>query len=583
MRRAAGADKPLLLTLALLAMASAGTRAEVAMTLLDGMSRAPRTGTVTGVDTLELHAARGEWEPLQVVLSGTPEELRKAAVEAAALTGPDGAKIPAPQIFREHFVRVSKSTPMSPLEPGDYPDALVPQDFPRQPLPAEKQVNQPFWVDVFVPYGTPAGRYEGRVKVAGKGGRSLAYQVQVHGFDMPVTPRLRTSIMTVWRRVAEVHGFDRNQEPPSAALSALLDQYYDLMARHRLAVDQTYPTYPEPGSGRLNEERVEAGMRKHLLHRHASTLGLPVWREWPFADPLGKDREAAMDYAARWMKLTNKLHCGGRGYVIMGDLDEPNSAAAYAEVRRWGEFFNEAENRHQVRIPLLVTEQPTPDDGWWGRLDGSVDIWVPHFGQVWQDLEDPKGPKDIARRLKAGDEVWCYAALVQMPEAWEKAHDRPKRLTAGNPPVWCLDYPAMNHRVVAWVMPRHGLTGLCYWDTLYASPGVDVWTDAGNFLHPSGDVYNGDGSYIYPATKKRHGRDMPVASIRLKWLREMAEDYDYLMLARDAGLEKDALELTATFARGFGDWEDSPAKLQAARQKLAALLEAKEQAKGGAR
>ena len=68
---------------------------------------------------------------------------------------------------------------------------------------------------------------------------------------------------------------------------------------------------------------------------------------------------------------------------------------------------------------------------------------------------------------------------------------------------------------------------------------------------------------------------MPIASIRLKWLREMAEDYDYLMLAKDLGLEKEALELAGTFARGFGDWEDDMPKLYEARSQLTALIVAK--------
>jgi len=552
-----------------LAFIAMTAQAEITLAQMDAMTRVSRTESVTSTQ-IELDAARGEWEALQVIISGTSEDLKGITLEATPLTGPEGKVIAAPTILREHYVKVTKSTPMSPLPAGDYADALVPQDFAWQELPNEKHVNQPFWVEVFVPYGTKAGVYKGDLGV--KGGLRAPISLNVFDFDLPVVPRLRTSIMTVWRRIAEVHGFDRQKEPPSPELCALLDQYYDLLTQHRLSIDQTYPTYPDGATGMLDEARVEAGMRKHLLQRHAGTLGLPLWPEWPFADPLGKDRAAAMSYTAAWMKLMKKLRCESRGYVIMGDLDEPNDADGYAKVRRWGAFFNEVEAVHQVRVPLLITEQPTPDKLWWGRLEGAVDIWVPHFSQVWQDMEAPNGKRDIARRLKAGDEVWCYAALVQMPEDWEKLHGKPSQLTRANPPVWCLDYPAMNHRVPAWVMPRHGLTGLCYWDTLFVSPGVDVWADAGSFQHPDGDVYNGDGSYLYPATKKRHGVDMPVASIRLKWLREMAEDYDYLMLARDLGLVKEALALAATFARGFGDWDDDMGRLYTARRKLAELI-----------
>ncbi|TDU68081.1 uncharacterized protein DUF4091 [Prosthecobacter fusiformis] len=550
-------------------------RAELKVSLADAMTRVSRTEVRAPMQVMELLTGRGEWEAMQIVVGGPPEEVKEAVVEATALVGPEGVTIPAPMLLREHYVKVTKSTPMSPLPAGEYADALVPLTFAWQKLPEVKHVNQPYWVDVFVPYGTKPGVYKGELRVLGPGRVFLAtrqYSVRVMDFDLPVVPRLRTSIMTIWRRIAEVHGFDREKEPPEPELLVLLNEYYDLLAQHRMSIDQTYPTYPDGATGKIDEAKVEAGMRKQVLHRHVSTLGLPIWPEWPFRDPLGKDRTEAMSYVAKWMKILKKLRNEDRGYVIMGSLDEPNDNEAYAKVRRWGDFFNEVEAVHGVRVPLLVTEQPTPDNWWWGRLDGNVDIWVPHFSDVWRDMESPNGKRDIARRLAAGDEVWCYAALVQMPEEWEAAKGNPKQLKAGNPPVWCLDYPAMNHRVLAWVMPRHGITGLTYWDTLFASPGVDVWEDAGSFHHTEGRVYNGDGSYIYPATQKRHGAHMPVASIRLKWLREMADDYDYLMLAKDLGLEKEALELGATFARGFGDWEDDMGKLYDARRKLAELI-----------
>jgi hypothetical protein len=76
---------------------------------------------------------------------------------------------------------------------------------------------------------------------------------------------------------------------------------------------------------------------------------------------------------------------------------------------------------------------------------------------------------------------------------------------------------------------------------------------------------------------------MPVASIRLKWLREMCDDYDYLMLARDLTLEKPALKLAESFARGFGDWNDDMAQLYTARRAIAALIVQNPAKLGGAR
>lgn len=552
------------------------------ISLCDAMTRIPREGVPPSAQTFALHAARGEWEALQIVVTATTEQLKTIDVRASGIACNDSdALLPAPLVFREHYVRVSKSTPMAPLPPGDYADALVPLDMPAQEISGDKIVNQPFWLDVFVPYTAAAGDYFGEVRFNLAAGTELiaVYTLKVWDFDLPVVPSLRTSIMTTVRRVAEVHGLEYKDNTPSLVHAGLLNEYYDLFAAHRLSVDQICGSYPDAGTGKLDEDKVERALRKHLLHRHCSTIGLPLWPQWPFADPLGKDREAAMSYVAQWMKLLAKIRCESRGYVIMGDLDEPNDAAAYENVRRWGAFFNEVEKKHGIRVPLLITEQPAPEKAVWGNLHGSVDIWVPHFSSVWQDMEWAGGRHEIAQRRQAGDEVWAYAALVQMPDEWEKQHGHPKELHSSFPPVWALDYPPMAHRVTGWLLPKHGITGLTYWDTLFAADGVDVWSDAGTFKTPDGAVYNGDGSYIYPATEKRHGRHAPVASMRLKWLRETAEDYDYLTLARQFGLHDEAQRLTASFARGFGDWDNNPGMLMDARHQLGVMLETAHQRK----
>ncbi len=560
-----------------LAVAASTAAQPVKVSFCDGMTRISREGATPTTSTNALYAARGEWEPLQIIVSATPEQLKTMQVRATGIAKNDSdVLLPSPTVLREHYVRVSKSTPMAPLPPGEYADALVPLDMPAQELSGTAVVNQPFWVDVFVPYTAGAGAYTGEVQFEfADGMKAIAsYTLNVWDFDLPVVPALRTSIMTTVRHVAEVHGLEYKDGAPSLAHAGLLNAYYDLLAEHRLSVDQIYGSYPDASTGKLDEDKVERALRKHLLHRHCNSIGLPIWPQWPFNDPLGKDRAAAMSYVAQWMKLLAKIHCEKRGYVIMGDLDEPNDAEAYATVRRWGEFFNEVEKKHGARVPLHVTEQPTPAKAAWGSLNGAVDMWVPHFSEVWKDMEWAGGKHDIAMRREAGDEVWAYGALVQMPDSWEQQHGMPKTLTSSFPPVWAIDYPPMAHRIVGWLFPKHGITGFDYWDTIFAAEGVDVWQDAGTFKTPDGEIYNGDGSYIYPATEKRHGRNAPVASMRLKWLRETAEDYDYLMLARQFGLEDDARRLTSSFARGFGDWDDNSGALMDARQQLGALIEA---------
>lgn len=545
----------------------------------DGMTRVSRIEAPKPDLSVSISAARGEWESFQVVVSGPAEKIKGIKLEASPLKGPTAVTIPPATVLREHYVHVTRSTPQAPLPPGDYPDALVPQDFPWQELKTGA-VNQPFWVDVFVPYPTPPGTYTGAITV-GDTAITIPVTVEVFLFELPVTPSLRTSFTASWRRIAEAHGLDGKQGTPSPELAGLVTQYEDLFARHRLSIDQAYSTFPDRPSGKFNETKVETALRKHVLHRHVSAVGLPIAAHWPFLDPLGKDRTAAQNYVAQWLKMLTRIRGESRGYATIPELAEPNTFEAYSDLRRWGEFFNEVEHAQGVRIPFLVKEQPAPDDAWWGRLDGAVDIWAPTLAAAWHDLESPEGKRDIARRLKAGDQVWLNVARLPLPGRPASDGVNPKPQTSGATeklPIWALDFQPVNHRILGWILPLHGITGLTAWETLFASPGVDVWSDAGNSKTSTGVICNGDGSYIYPVTRKNRRTNAPVASIRLKWLRDMAEDYDYLTIARDLGLANEAADLTKTIARGFGDWDADPAKLLATRLKLGELIESKTKA-----
>jgi hypothetical protein len=79
--------------------------------------------------------------------------------------------------------------------------------------------------------------------------------------------------------------------------------------------------------------------------------------------------------------------------------------------------------------------------------------------------------------------------------------------------------------------------------------------------------YNGEGSLFYPGTQA--GFDGPVASIRLKMIREGMEDYEYLKILAAAGDKDYANQLAFSLAHSWTDWDDKPTSLAIAREKLA--------------
>jgi len=131
-------------------------------------------------------------------------------------------------------------------------------------------------------------------------------------------------------------------------------------------------------------------------------------------------------------------------------------------------------------------------------LAGYVDIHVPH--------SDCYEPIYLQQRQAMGDEIWAYVCIsAQRP--WLNC--------------WGIDYPGMDHRLLFWQLFSHDITGFLYWQATYwrESPWDNTLT------YPGG---NGDGSLVYP------GAAGPVASIRWELCRDGTEDYDMLLMLREA-------------------------------------------------
>jgi hypothetical protein len=91
-------------------------------------------------------------------------------------------------------------------------------------------------------------------------------------------------------------------------------------------------------------------------------------------------------------------------------------------------------------------------------------------------------------------------------------------------------------------------------------PAGDPWMNPLNYRQ-----FNGEGSLFYPGADA--SIEGPVASMRLKALRDGLEDYEYLVLAGEAGAAQ-----AASIAKSWTQWETNPAKIAAAREELAKVI-----------
>ena len=135
------------------------------------------------VPAFTISAARNEVEAAQLVVRPTIP-LSRFTIRPGALTGPDGALIPAQnvEVLEVRYVNVVHPTDKSSV-PGLWPDPLPPL---KGPINLEPNKNQPFWVRVKIPRRAPAGIYTGKINLAAQNYKAdVTLRVKVYDFTLP--------------------------------------------------------------------------------------------------------------------------------------------------------------------------------------------------------------------------------------------------------------------------------------------------------------------------------------------------------------------------------------------------------------
>ncbi len=200
---------------------------------------------------------------------------------------------------------------------------------------------------------------------------------------------------------------------------------------------------------------------------------------------------------------------------------------------------------HQAGINNLISMSPTPalyNDGS-GTGRSAVDIWV------LLPLMYNKSKSEVDHVLKKGDAVWSYNTLVQDPYS----------------PKWLIDFDPINFRIQpGFINQSLNLTGMLYWR-------IDRWTsDPWNNINNKGTYssnnFPGEGMLVYPG--KQVGVEGVVASMRLKWVRDGVEDYEYMQMLKNLGKGELAMKIARSVGPDWTNWTRDRAALDSARQQL---------------
>jgi hypothetical protein len=425
-------------------------------------------------------AVRNEYTPFQVAISVLGGR-SSFSVAFSRLTSPKGTiEVPPGSLLLVENVLVKNPSIPAPDGKKNRTGRLWPDPLPPlKVFEAKEGETRAVWIDLFVPPSAEPGLYRGSVDVSSAEGSraALPIEVDVRPVTLPAASSLRTAFgnSSLPSCIEKAHRVARD----TREYQKLIEDYYWFLVDHRLSPYHIpVSIYSDEAHRFLDDPRV-------------TSFVVPVGWGSNKSNPIWDDTE--MNRLSERLKQTGWI-TKGLFYVI----DEPEEDA-FADVVKVGKRIHTI--NPQFRYLL------TPSSGKiLGRRDivndASVDIWVPLL-RVMSRGEERKA---LLEEQKKGKELWWYTCVVPK---WPGMN-------------YFIDEAATAPRLHPWMNYLYGNTGVLYWATdNWTHVGCDPWLETETF--PTG---NGDGSLLYP------GRDFPgpVASIRLKMLREGLEEYDLLAL-----------------------------------------------------
>jgi|GEM_PF-1213330 len=214
-------------------------------------------------DKVDMSAARGEEESIQLAVVPTARSLRNVRVAATSLRGDEpGVRIPADRIDCDLVAFTETKN-----EPGydvDYigwwPDPLIPNPRPVSVALGEAQT---WWIRVNVPEGQKPGAYSGEIRVDAGSGPPLRFELnlRVYDFGVPRHAPMPLAITTIGKKgdfVENLYGKENWHKEAKF-------QYADYLADYYLMPDCLYRHPVEDLQGALDMELIEYMRKKGTL------------------------------------------------------------------------------------------------------------------------------------------------------------------------------------------------------------------------------------------------------------------------------------------------------------------------------
>jgi len=503
---------------------------------------------------VRIFGARNEVVAFQLILQANSEGAKGLRVEISDLEN-GGERIPGSaagssdpfdylgksvELFTEHYLNITKrstggSAWDADAKPSDYylgpvPDALIPMAAPAglggAPFEISPDRNQGVWADLWIPRDVAAGVYSGSILV--RAGEGASYDIplllQVYGFTLPDETHFRNMFAIEASDIAGRHGV----QAESPAYYEIEARYHQMAHRHRLDLVRPVP----------NLSRMNTYHRRYLA---------------------GDLYTAAYGYAGPGEGVGNGTFSIGLYGAVPdeygGDIHNWSEQSWWSGSDAWAEWFKAKAPQVAVH-KYLFPDEPGNDwalarieeQGQWSHSNPGPGATIPTLATYWVD-EALLGFVDhwsiSAHLLTKPNAVGLDPALL----GEERGRGRTWSFYNGYRPAsgsTLMDAGAVEFRVLPWIGWKYEPEQYFYWMTTYWTD----WTDDGRHPNVFSDpmtsrfLRNGSGTFFYPGQDMLYGEENrslpgPLSSIRMKNWRRGMQDYEYLWLATQLGLQTD--------------------------------------------
>jgi hypothetical protein len=470
---------------------------------------------------------RGEYESYQLIISVEKNVITEYGLEAADLTGPQGAKLDKGSftVYNQFYTEVlSPTTKLSRI--GEYPDALIPQQLAKKAgeMTVKAEENAGLWVTLYIPEDAVPGVYGGTFKFsADDAKREIPVSVTIYDYVLSKESNMQTLFSNRPMTLTQSEG-DSTYE--------MQEIYYDFMLDYRISMGRLPVESLDPA------EYVET-VKKWAPDPRLTTYVLPTNLGPSYALPSQSeelDRWTEMmlllaQNSTPTINLFTKL-----AFYIVDEPDQRGAAAVTAAI---------SEGRRLRSWLETVVAAITADSTGLYDTFKTIPDWEASILDVRNILTARLGADELRQQYNTQCPAWAWGTEIELQRGLDDAASLGAQvwwygcMSPKAPyPAYHLDDNLLSGRLINWIAQAYGITGQLYWEV---SSGLDVYDfpywkgeygdpdltggKAGSAMYGQG-LPAGDGYLIYPGS--RYGHRGPLPSMRLMAIRDGMEEYELL-------------------------------------------------------